>query len=407
MTGRVQTVPTTRSCGRCGYSRTYRTPAMAAHHFRKHRCEKHRRAAEVHARGLARHASVDRTPKPCLHPVARHEHGTYACYTLDKCRCLPCSAASGEYERNRLKQHAYGRYDALVPAEPVRTHVRTLMAAGLGAKRIPVLAGVPVSTVNQLVFGKLRNDGTTRPIERIKRGNAERLLRLRPSPELLAGGALVDATGTQRRLQALICIGWSQSELGRRLGILPTNMACTMRRPKVSVATARAAVRLYDQLWNCPPPETCHRERNVASRARNFARRNGWAPPLAWDEDTLDDPTAAPVLDVEPIGDLDQVLDEVLVERLVAGALRLPSHDRSPELVEAVRRLVAASHSDGVIAERLGRTRDAIFKIRTRKAIPTPAAERSGPPQPIDGIAACAGASEAATETATRRQPAA
>jgi hypothetical protein len=116
---------------------------------------------------------------------------------------------------------------------------------------------VPTSTVNQLVFGKRRSDGTTRPIRRIKRDTAEKLLALRPDPALLAGGAVVDATGTHRRVQALITLGWSQSEIGRRIGIAPSNMAAVMHRSHITAATARAVRETYEQLWNRRPPETC------------------------------------------------------------------------------------------------------------------------------------------------------
>ncbi len=44
------------------------------------------------------------------------------------------------------------------------------------------------------------------------------------------------------------------------------------------------------------------------------ARRQGWAPPLAWDEDTIDDPAASPV----DTGGSEEVLDEVLLDRLIA-----------------------------------------------------------------------------------------
>ena len=32
-----------------------------------------------------------------------------------------------------------------------------------------------------------------------------------------------------------------------------------------------------------------------AERARSTAKRKGWAPPMAWDDDTIDDPQAKPV----------------------------------------------------------------------------------------------------------------
>jgi hypothetical protein len=75
--------------------------------------------------------SVDRTPKPCQHPRANHQHGTRLAYMLDRCRCLPCSAANSAYETRRVQLKAYGRGTptGLVDATPARTHVEKLQAA--------------------------------------------------------------------------------------------------------------------------------------------------------------------------------------------------------------------------------------------------------------------------------------
>ena len=54
----------------------------------------------------------------------------------------------------------------------------------------------------------------------------------------------------------------------------------------VAPATARAVEDLYDRAWQGPRrPSTASRRRAVTA---------GWAPPLAWDDDTIDDPAASP-----------------------------------------------------------------------------------------------------------------
>lgn len=76
---------------------------------------------------MQREAQVDRIPKPCLHKHAQHEHGTLACYVLDKCRCLPCASANSTAESERQRQKAYGRYnsDATAKHDPQRSvHMR-------------------------------------------------------------------------------------------------------------------------------------------------------------------------------------------------------------------------------------------------------------------------------------------
>ncbi|HEY9476362.1 MAG TPA: hypothetical protein VIS06_21240, partial [Mycobacteriales bacterium] len=118
---------------------------------------------------------------------------------------------------------------------------------------------------------------------------AQRLLSVHPVP-----GARVDATGTRRRIQALIAVGWSASQIGGRLGISPTNMWGLSRRLMVSARTAARVRALYDELWDCPPPARNRWQRVSVSRSTRMAAVRGWAPPVAWDDDSIDDPTAQP-----------------------------------------------------------------------------------------------------------------
>lgn len=179
---------------------------------------------------------TDRTPKPCLHKIANHQHGTYACYVLDRCRCRPCADAHAAYNRERVRQQAYGRWDNYVDAEPARRHVRLLMAQGMGLKRIVAVSGVPSGSIWKLLYGKRQPDGTRTPSKQL-------------------------------------------------------------------------------------PPAIGHRDKIAASRARNYATRAGWAPPLAWDDIDHDDRPATAVLD-------DDGLDDIAIERALTG-------DRSVRLTKA------------------------------------------------------------------------
>jgi hypothetical protein len=175
--------------------------------------------------------------------------------------------------------------NSFTDAAPVREHVLALRKAGIGWRQAECLAGVPGSTVARLLF-----QGT----KMITRRSAEAILAVRPVShwQVAAEGVIVDATGTRRRLQALIACGWSQPQLGARLGMQGTNLGRLMAGPGVRAGTARAVAVLYDELWNTPPPERTHVERQAAARARNRADRNGWPRPGAWDDDKIDDPGA-------------------------------------------------------------------------------------------------------------------
>lgn len=236
--------------------------------------------------------SIDRTPKPCHHKKADHQHGTRITYKADQCRCLPCSKANSAYERVRNKQKAYGRWQPYVDAAPARAHVQQLLAAGLGWKRIAMLADLPQSSLSNLLYG---HEGRPRS-KRIRVETERRILTVRAGLDTLGRGVRVDGTGTRRRLQALVTIGWSKAKLGERLGMTPGNFGRTFGSDRVFAGTARAVRDLYDELWDRPPAEVTASERRSAARARNQAARAGWAPPLAWDDETIDDPSATPTV---------------------------------------------------------------------------------------------------------------
>lgn len=106
--------------------------------------------------------------------------------------------------------------------------------------------------------------------------------------------ALTDTAGTRRRLQALMRCGWSLSLLAARLGQSRQSLRAKMHRRRVTAATACAVRGLYDDLWDKPPPEGTRFERRAATMAREYAQERGWALPMAWDDDQIDDPAASP-----------------------------------------------------------------------------------------------------------------
>lgn len=285
------------ACPECGWSGRPTTPRLAAYALRKHSCEKQRRLDARLARGQLRRAATDRTPRTCSHKRASHQHGTYAAYVLDFCRCLPCATANSTYEKQRTRQQAYGRWDGLVDAAPAREHVVALQAAGMGWKRVALASGVSNGALTKLLYGKQGRG----PSRRIRPATANRLLAVTLA---VADGVPVSGVGTRRRLQALVALGWSISSLGRQIGI--TNIHRTIHGHGdglVKASTARAARDLYDRLWDTFPPEDEHRQKISASRARRYATGFQWPPPLAWDDDEIDDPYAVPDYGDQPDDD--------------------------------------------------------------------------------------------------------
>jgi hypothetical protein len=103
----------------------------------------------------------------------------------------------------------------------------------------------------------------------------------------LYGHALVDATGTHRRIQALAAIGWSTPALEQYAGVGYRKFHELLRKRRTHRNTAALVRRMYDELWNTPAPKGIG-----ATRALTAARKNGWPKPAAWDDDEIDDPTA-------------------------------------------------------------------------------------------------------------------
>ena len=300
-------------------------------------------------------------------------HGTRARYVLGPgpgtgpgCRCDLCTAANREAERRRERQILYGRWEPYVDAAPARDHLRALAAAGIGWKRAAQLARVSTGSVSKLLYG---GPGDRPPSRRIRPQTAAAILTVSPSAQAVAPGALVDSGGTRRRVQALVTRGWSQARLACQLAVTGSNFATMMRREQVTAATARAVGELYDRLWDKPPPESNQRERIAAARARNYAAERGWAPPLAWDDDIIDDPAGRPA------------------ERWKRPAR---SRGRSADLAEDAEQLLARDgHTCEHAAARLGvapSTLDAalrrsrLAREQEHDAQPARAAAAAGPP---------------------------
>jgi hypothetical protein len=104
--------------------------------------------------------------------------------------------------------------------------------------------------------------------------------------------------GLARRLQALYARGWSPRLIGERCGLAESHVRGLMHRPpellRANSITFSVIPAVYDQLWDQQPPRSTPGERQRASKCQAEARRRGYAPALAWDDDTIDDPAAQP-----------------------------------------------------------------------------------------------------------------
>ncbi|MDY0829085.1 hypothetical protein SK224_08080 [Microbacterium sp. BG28] len=154
-----------------------------------------------------------------------------------------------------------------------------LLDSGMTQRHLSGLAGLSEVTLKRLRSGD---------VPWIYASTERAILGIKPVRSVGAGRR-VDATGARRRMQALMAIGYGSTELAVMLD-MPKNAGPRIMRAELVVEETRVAVvALYERLAMKPPEDTWQ-----TRRIRGFAAKHGYAPPLAWDEETIDDPSAKP-----------------------------------------------------------------------------------------------------------------
>lgn len=179
--------------------------------------------------------------------------------------------------------------------------------------------------------------------------------------------AWVDATGTNRRIQALLALGWPIKTIAAELGYAsprshPYKLVKTPTG-RVHRTMAVKVAKLYDRLSMTIGP---------SARTASRAARAGYLVPLVWDDEQLDDPKAKPVrCRSRVVSSIDPAtIDQVLIERALAGDA--PRRLRPAEIREAVRRAVTAPMwlSDAATAQLLQRSDRQVLRIRQTLGLP-------------------------------------
>lgn len=139
--------------------------------------------------------------------------------------------------------------------------------------------------------------------------------------------ATMSALGASRRLRALMAIGWTQQALAGLLGESKqqVNQLVHLKHPTVTIGRNRRVAKVYEDLCGTA---------GGSMRARLWADRRGWLPPLAWED--IDDPAEVPVPPKDE-GWPDLVAIERACRRGV-GAVTLTDAERA----EVKRRLLAS-----------------------------------------------------------------
>lgn len=208
-------------------------------------------------------------------------HGTYARANGSPgyrkgCGCEPCLVARRRGKKRHstlLKLGRPGKVDAAqARARLLELHEQT------GWNDLAVELGASAANLRDIAYGR-RNP--------IRRDTHNKIMALKPTP---TGGQYRDALGSRRRIQALRAIGWSAKLIAEaaktsesRIQLIANGQATVRYSLTVKIRDA------YAVLSQAPAPRS-----PGASRAKSHAAARGWAPPAAWDDDRLDDPTAEP-----------------------------------------------------------------------------------------------------------------
>lgn len=265
------------------------------------------------------------------------------------------------YSRDRARGRP--RY---VAAHETRARLMDLVDADVPLRAIAQATGLSDTAVGHLVAGRR---------ELVHRHTAELVADLSLADVFDRASGNVPSIGATRRIQALMAIGWRKADL--EVAGVPAAQLVTRTRARVSVQGWRRTREVYERLSMTPgPSQTC----------RDRARARGYAPPLAWDEDAIDDPRSAPHVDSATPA----LVDPVAVDRVVATAsahlgcdtrLRLTPQER----VAATQELAARGSSDAEIAHALGVSDRTVLRLRHRHDIAPGVASSHVSPVPSTG----------------------
>lgn len=172
--------------------------------------------------------------------------------------------------RRRLHTGRYGYRDAT----EARQHVARLRDLGWTWEAIGKTAGISPWTAHSLHRGGPK---------RLLHESLTALLTVPLVPMESHRG--VDATGPRRRVQALAWMGWACWQVEDRVGCKRRTLTRELARGSISARLAQRIAAVYDELSTVPGPSPV---------AASKARQHGFAPPLAWDDETIDDRRARP-----------------------------------------------------------------------------------------------------------------
>ncbi|MEV6332638.1 hypothetical protein [Streptomyces sp. NPDC051909] len=185
-------------------------------------------------------------------------------------------------DRIPLPGRAARRSDT-VDAQPVVDHVRELQ---LRYDRASIAFIAHTAHVNPSTLASALIDHDRTAQRGINTDVARRVLAVRdlPPPAFPRHGHVTDI-GLLRRLRALCTAGWTLAAIAQASAVTSKTLTEFARTRTSTPAVRSAVLAAWALLSHRPGP---------SAQARRYAAARSWDPPLAWDEDSIDQPDAAP-----------------------------------------------------------------------------------------------------------------
>lgn len=193
-----------------------------------------------------------------------------------KCRRPNCRrlAKNGGRNRGLCETHYNASPErGYTDGAPTRQRITNLRSTGYTMPQISEMSGISTWGLWLILDGKQL---------RVQRTTAAKIAAIQPNR--FQGDGWIGTLGLQRRIQALMAIGWTQTEMETRSELGRGTLSHILRdRQMVRMSLARKVSAIYETLSATPGPH---------NRTKILARKKGWAPPLAWDD--IDDPSEVP-----------------------------------------------------------------------------------------------------------------
>ncbi|MFC0626144.1 hypothetical protein [Kribbella deserti] len=267
-------------------------------------------------------------------PRHGQHRGYYAHKVAGQEPCEPCRDAFNKHRRRRGKLRTRGIPSRLPIGERIYSRLVAARKRGMTHQDIADALDVSISCA-----WRYCEEG---PTQVVSYTNWKKLAGFRPH-------AVLTPVGMIRRIQALHHMGYGCTAIAAEANCHRESLQEALRGREHASTRLRAAIAaVYDRLWDIP----CSDDPRFTTRAKNRAVQLGWAPAMAWDDDTIDDPTARPQGMERTIRRPRHLVDESAVLLAVGGdrTVKLSTADR----YEVVRRLRADHWSDRRIEAHTG-----------------------------------------------------